>query len=246
MALVSHNPNRSTGATIRAAFIASLPVLMGYVTMGTAFGVLLVQQVPSANPLWALGMCVTQVSGSMQFAAVEMLRNSESYSLIVTALLALLINIRYAIYGLPFIRIFQNYPWWLKPWLILGLTDETYAIICENHRHGKQRLYYITCVVVFDISYWIIGGVTGAIIGNHLPFPTEGIEFAMVALFIVILVDLCRNRLNWFPAAVGGAITTAVVTAAFVINPALANKTLLPAMLLIIGILLAKRPRRVA
>lgn len=229
---------------VRAAFIASLPVLMGYVTMGFAFGVLLVNRVDGANALWVLLMSSTTVSGSMQFAAVEMLRNYAGYSLALTALLALLINIRYSVYGLPFIRIFRAYPWWLRYFLILGLTDESYAIICDNRRRGKARMHYITLVVGLDYLYWIIGGVLGALAGNHLPFPTDGIDFAMVALFVVILVDLCRVRTNRTPAAIGGGITAAVLAVVLMISPSNANKILLPAMAAIVAVLLAMRPRR--
>ena len=58
--------------TIRSAFISSMPVLMGYLTMGMAFGILLVTQVPGANGFTAAVMSIFTISGSMQFAAVDM------------------------------------------------------------------------------------------------------------------------------------------------------------------------------
>ena len=83
-------------------------------------------------------MSVFTISGSMQFAAVDMLRNSEGYSLLLTALLAFMINIRYAVYGLPFLRVFRPYARPLRYYLIGTLTDETYAIETQDHRHGKE------------------------------------------------------------------------------------------------------------
>ena len=238
------SPERRYGPTVRAAFVASLPVLMGYFTMGVAFGVLVVTQVPGFHAGWTALMSLFTVSGSMQFAAVEMLRNAPKYSLLSTAILAVLINIRYSVYGLPFLRVWRNYPWWLRWGLILGLTDETYAIICASQRHGKIQRCYVSCVVFFDIAYWVVGTVTGALLGNHLPFPTEGIEFAMLALFVVILVDLCRTRENWRPAIVGGAVTAAVIGTAMACFPGTANKTLLIAMAIIIAILAGRAPIR--
>ena len=85
---------RRYGPTVRAAFVASLPVLMGYVTMGIAFGVLVVTQVRGFHAGWTFLMSLFTVSGSMQFAAVEMLRNAPKYSLFSTAILAVLINVR--------------------------------------------------------------------------------------------------------------------------------------------------------
>lgn len=236
-------PGRRYLPTVREAFIASLPVLMGYVTMGIAFGVLIVTQVQGFHAGWTFLMSLFTVSGSMQFASVEMLKNAPQYSLIGTAILAVLINIRYTVYGLPFLRVWRNYPWWLRWGLILGLTDETYAIICASPRHGKIQRCFVSCVVFFDIAYWCIGTVTGTLLGNHLPFSTEGIEFAMLALFVVILVDLCRKRENWRPAIVGGAVTAVVIAIAMACFPGTANKTLLIAMAIIIGILLRRAPR---
>ena len=76
--------------TIRAAFISSMPVLMGYLTMGMAFGILLATQVRASNGFTDLVMSIFTISGSMQFAAVDMLRNSENYSLLLDIRLILL------------------------------------------------------------------------------------------------------------------------------------------------------------
>ena len=237
-------PARRYGQTLREAFLASLPVFMGYEAMGIAFGVLIATRVPGFHAGWTALMSLFTVSGSMQFAAVEMLRNSAQYSLLATALLAVLINIRYCVYGLPFLGTWRNYPWWLRAPLILGLTDESYAIISASRRHGKRQLLFVCCVVFLDIAYWVSGTVIGNLLGRHLPFPTDGIEFAMLALFVVILVDLCRQRANWQPALIGGSVTALVLAVAMLCFPGTANKTLLVAMAVIIAILGLRAPRR--
>ena len=63
----------------RKAFADSLPVLMGYLSMGTAFGILLVTQANGANAITASIMSFSTISGSMQFASVEMLKNAEGF-----------------------------------------------------------------------------------------------------------------------------------------------------------------------
>ncbi|MBR4519288.1 MAG: hypothetical protein IKO65_09835, partial [Victivallales bacterium] len=68
--------------------------------------------------------------------------------------------------------------------------------------------------------------------------------FAMLALFVVILVDLCRKHENWRPAIVGGVVTAVVIAIAMAFFPGTANKTLLIAMAIIIGILLRHAPSR--
>lgn len=231
---------------LHAAFTAAAPVILGYLTMGIACGVLLVQQVPAANAWWCLLFSPLALSGSMQFAAAEMLRNAASYTLFMTAVMALLINIRYCIYGLPFIRLFKCYPWYQRLFLIQNLSDETYAIMVSSTRHGRDRRNFMMLVAAFDYSSWIAGTVIGAMVGSHLPFPTDGIEFAMVALFVVILVDLCREKSNRIPAAIGGVATFIVIGLAMLFCPSLANKSLLLAMVLMTAALVAIRPKESA
>jgi 4-azaleucine resistance transporter AzlC len=231
------------GGVLKDALLAASPVILGYLTMGFAFGVLLVKSVPNSNGWWCLGFSAGALSGSMQFASVEMLKNAAEYTLFNTAVLALLINIRYCVYGLPFVKLFREYPWYLRLFLIQNLSDETYAIMASSTRTGKERRNFFTLVALFDYSSWVIGTILGAVIGGHLHFPTEGIDFAMVALFVVILVDLCREKQNLFPAAIGALSTIAVMVPAMLLFPRLANKTLLAAMVLMTAILVAKRPR---
>ncbi|MCQ2397219.1 MAG: AzlC family ABC transporter permease [Lentisphaeria bacterium] len=227
----------------RAALAAAAPVILGYLTMGIACGVLLVQQVPAANGWWCLLFSTFALSGSMQFAAAEVLKNAVNYSLLMTAVMALLINIRYCIYGLPFLRLFRCYPWYQRFFLIQNLSDETYAIMVSSRRHGRDRRNFMMLVAAFDYASWIAGTVIGAIIGSHLPFPTDGIEFAMVALFVVILVDLCREKSNRLPALIGGGATLIVIGLAMAFCPTFANKSLLLAMALMTAVLVAMRPK---
>lgn len=226
---------------LKAALADSLPVLMGYLSMGIAFGVLLVTQVKEANYLWAFGMSTTTVSGSMQFASVEMLKNAPQYSLFLVAVLAFLINIRYAMYGVSFIRIFKAYPWYVRSYLTIALTDETYAIECRTKFHGKTRRNYFLLVSALDHFYWIIGTVTGALLGKNLPFDTKGIDYAMTALFLVILTDLCREKRNLLPGAIGIFSTLLVLISFHFLLPLHVNKMLLPAMILMLSLLLFSR-----
>ena len=231
----------SSPEVLKTALRDTLPVLMGYLSMGIAFGVLLVTQVKEADFLWALGMSASTISGSMQFAAVEMLKNSTSYTLGLIALLALLINIRYAMYGISFIKIFKAYPLYVRAYLAVALTDETYAIECRCPFRGRKRRTYFLLVSAFDHFYWIAGSVTGALLGRNLPFETMGIDFAMTALFLVILTDLCRKKSQILPAAAGGVSTLFVLILFQLFLPAHMNKMLLPAMLLMLSLLLLRR-----
>ena len=113
-----------TKKVFKAAFIASLPVLAGYLAMGCAFGSLLDAQA-GLGAFWSLLMSVTIYSGSMQFAAVDIL--NAGLPLLKVALLTIFINIRYAMYGFALIERFEG-KGWKKLYMITALTDETYAL----------------------------------------------------------------------------------------------------------------------
>lgn len=227
----------------RKAFADSLPVLMGYVSMGTAFGILLATQVRGANFLTAAMMSFSTISGSMQFAAVEMLANAASYTLLLTAMLAVLINIRYAMYGISLVRYFANYPWYIRYYLIWTLTDETYALESSTTLRGRKRMYYSLLVSSFDHLYWLTGSVIGAAAGAFITFDTAGIDFAMTALFLVVLTDLVRNKANRLPALTGGISTLLALIFFVAIYPDAVNRMLLAAMALMIVILLMQRKK---
>ena len=227
----------------RKAFADSLPVLMGYVSMGTAFGILLATQVRGANFLTAAMMSFSTISGSMQFAAVEMLANAASYTLLLTAMLAVLINIRYSMYGISLVRYFANYPWYIRYYLIWTLTDETYALESSTTLRGRKRMYYSLLVSSFDHLYWITGSVIGAATGAFITFDTAGIDFAMTALFLVVLTDLVRNKANRLPALTGGVSTLLALIFFVAIYPDAVNRMLLAAMALMIVILLMQRKK---
>lgn len=189
-------------AVLKEAFLDSLPVMMGYLSMGIAFGILY-----SANtglsPFWAFLMGVTIVSGSLQFAAVDML--SSSMPLLQVGLLTLFINIRYSMYGLSLIRKFREIALRRRWYLIFMLTDENYALIVKRLPkcgYGDSDGFMLALSVMNHL-YWIIGCLTGAVFGSLVKFNTQGIEFSMTALFLVILTDQCREKENRIPAFIG-------------------------------------------
>ena len=96
---------------------------------------------------------------------------------------------------------------------------------------------------MFDHSYWISGSVIGALAGSMLTFNPVGIDFAMSALFLVILVDLLRKRSNWIPALTGALATLLVLIFFVICFPSQVNRMLLAAMSIMIVVLLMLRKK---
>ena len=180
-------------AILRRAFVNSLPVLMGYTTMGFAAGVLLSVKggVPCA-PAWSFAVAASLVSGTMSFSIVPAMAASESFPAV--ALLTLGINFRYAFYGFSMLARWKGVPVLQKWFLVHSLADEIYALdlACTIGDPLKNRLY---CLFnhALCVGYWVLGSVAGSVAGSALPIPSRGIEFAMVALFLVIFTDQMKG-----------------------------------------------------
>ena len=196
-----------TRKVLKAAWISSLPVMMGYLTMGFAAGVLFAGriEVPAVG-FWAFLTSATSISGALQFLMSEWAQKQTP--LLDVALLTFCLNLRYAMYGFSLLERFRGIPWWKKFYLIWTLTDETYALEVENKvPEGESSLSYCLAVAAFDHLYWVIGVTSGALFGSGVRFDNRGIDFAMTALFLVILTDQCREKRNRIPALTGLAAT---------------------------------------
>ncbi len=189
---------------LRAAFPKTMPVLMGYLFLGLAFGVLLREK--GFGWYWALLMSVTIYSGSLQFFATELV--ALAFQPVTAFFMGLLINARYAFYGLSLLEKFREFPLGKRIYMIFGLTDETYALLCSSQPpEGVDGQWYSFFIVLLDHCYWIIGSLLGNLLGGILPFSSEGIEFAMTALFLVIFTDQLMDRKNRPSGALGVGIT---------------------------------------
>ena len=209
---------------VKKAFVASLPILTGYIFLGIGFGILL--QRSGYGIIWAFAMSVFIFAGSLQYAAVGLLAGGASF--ITVALTTFLVNARHIFYGISLIDKFKN-TGKRKPYLIFGLTDETYALLVKDNsdiEKDKLPTYYFL-VTLFDHSYWITGCVLGAFIGSILPFDTEGIDFVLTALFITIVTDQWLKTKNHIPCIIGAV---ASVLALVIFG---SENFLIPAMILI-------------
>lgn len=181
------------------AFKQSVPVMLGYIFLGIAFGLML--QNAGYHFIWAFLISLFVYAGSMQFVLVTLLTGGAS--LLHTAMMTLFINGRHIFYGLSFVEKFKKSGKYY-PYLVFSLTDETYSVLCglkvPEGMDEKKVSFYISAL---DHSYWIIGSTVGALLGQLLTFHTAGIDFSMTALFIVIVLNQWMENKQHTPAIIG-------------------------------------------
>jgi 4-azaleucine resistance transporter AzlC len=190
-----------TRAIARRAFVDSLPVLMGYTTMGFVAGVLLAAKGDVIlSPVWGFLSAALWVTGTMSIAGVPEI--AARTTALQFAVMTLAVNFRYVFYGFSMLSRWKDVPFLRKAYLILMLTDENYALEAScKIRDKKENLNYCTFLSSLNHSYWIVGVTAGTLavkILGHVVSPekirawTNGMEFSMAALFIVILTDQLR------------------------------------------------------
>ena len=218
-------------AAVLTAFRASLPVLTGYLVLGAGFGILMTASGFGILPSVCMGLFI--YAGSLQYIAVGLM--AAGASLPEIAVTSLAVNARHIFYGISMAEKYAG-TGKIKPYLIFSLTDETYALVVAPPPLPQEQLNsFYFFVSLFDHFYWVAGSAIGAAAGSFIRVDTTGIDFALTALFVTILLSLLREKKNLFPAAAGlaGSIACLLIFGS--------DSFLIPAMILIAVILIAAR-----
>lgn len=217
----------------RKAFPYTIPVLTGYLFIGIAFGVMYAEK--GYSFLWAILMSLLVYAGSGQYLAVNFF--VPGFSFLQVIFLTFMVNVRHIFYGVSLLEKFNKIG--KKRWyMIFGLTDETYSLLCTtNVPKDVEEDKFLFAISIMNQSYWVLGSAIGAIAGTVLPINSEGIDFAMTALFVVIFVEQWMDRKNRIPELIGVAVAIVALTMFG------ASRFVLPAMLAIIALLFVGRKK---
>lgn len=219
--------------TIKQAFYRSVPVLAGYVVLGTGFGILM--RNAGYGVFWAAAMSIFIYAGSMQYVGVGLI--SGGASVLSTAITTFMVNARHLFYSISMVGKYKRSGKY-KPYMIFALTDETYSLLCDGKApEGVEPDLYRFFVSLFNHCYWVAGSIIGSLIGTVLPFSTAGIEFSMTALFVASFTEQWLTTKDHIPA-ITGLVSTLLSLIIFG-----RENFLIPAMLLITLVLTLLRKR---
>jgi 4-azaleucine resistance transporter AzlC len=162
-------------------------------------------------------------------------------SILTTALTTLMVQARHLFYSISLIEKYKGMGKY-KPYMIFGITDETYSLMSDPYIpvDKKDEPLYRFLVTLFDHCYWITGCVLGNLLGEVLPFSTDGLEFSMTALFVASFTEQWITMRDHVPA-ITGFVSTLLCLAVF--GP---ERFLIPALLLMTLILTLLRKREEA
>lgn len=211
----------------RAAFPHTVPIFAGFWFLGLTYGILMNV---SGFPFWfpAL-MSLTIFAGSMEFVTVNLLLGA--FDPLRAFLMTLMINARHIFYGISMLEKYKG-TGWKKLYLIFGMCDESFSINCTAKiPDGIDRSWFMFFVTLLNHFYWVFGATLGGIFGSLIHFDTEGLDFVMTALFVVIFLEQWLKDREHTPALIG-LILSFVCLAIFG-----ADHFIIPAMLAIFAAL---------
>ena len=217
--------------SLKFSFKRSIPFAIGFLPVGIAYGILMANA--GYNFVWSGLTSLIVFAGSLQMLMISFFQSDMSlFTIIITSLL---LNSRHIFYGLSFIEKFNSYGKW-KWFLIYALPDESYSLLCSyKPTDGVEEKWVHIFSDIFILVYWVAFSMLGGILGSFIPFDITGIDFALTALFIVILMEQMKGAVTLLPAVIAIAVSVLMIA---VLG---ADNFLLPALVLIVVILIFLR-----
>ena len=187
---------------LRAAFPHTVPILTGFLFLGMTYGVYM----SSLGFSWIYPtlMALTIFAGSMEFVTANMLLGA--FNPLQAFAMTLMVNARHLFYGLAMLDRFRGLGW-KKLYLIFGMCDETFSVTCSVRApEGVDEGWFMTFVTLLDQLYWVLGAALGGLCGSLLTLNTEGLDFVMTAMFVVIFLENWLKEENHTSSLLGLAL----------------------------------------
>ena len=187
----------------RQAFPYTIPIFAGFWFLGLTYGIYM--NISGFSFLYPMAMSFIIYGGSLEFIAVEMLLSP--FAPLQTLAMALLIQARHLFYGVSMLDKFRGMGW-KKIYLIFGMCDETFSInYSAQVPDGVDRGWFMFFVTLFNHLYWCSAATAGGILGSLISFDTEGLDFVMTAMFVVIFLEQWLKEKKHYSAVIGVGVS---------------------------------------
>ncbi len=220
-------------SAMKAAFPHTIPIFAGFWFLGMTYGIYM--NVSGFSFWYPMLMSLTIFAGSMEFVAVNLLLGA--FNPLQAFAMTLMINARHLFYGISMLDKYRGNG--LKDiYLIFGMCDESFSInYTADIPEGIDKGWFMFFVTLFNHFYWFFGATLGGIFGSLIHFNTEGLDFVMTAMFVVIFMEQWMKEKNHVSAFVGIGVSLLCLIAFG------AENFIIPAMVGILGVLtLVKNP----
>ncbi len=221
---------KKSGAIKKAfitAFPYTIPIFAGFWFLGMTYGIYM--NVSGFSFWYPMLMSITIFAGSVEFVAVNLLLGA--FNPLQALAMTLMINARHLFYGISMLEKFWG-TGWKKIYLIFGMCDESFSInYTADIPEDVDRGWFMFFVTLLNHFYWFFGATLGGIFGSLIHFNTEGLDFVMTAMFVVIFLEQWLKEKNHTSAFVGTGISVLCLLAFG------ADNFIIPSMFAMLGVL---------
>jgi len=207
----NENPASAIGGTplgrFRRGIGLGLPIFLGYVPVGAAFGVL----------AHSLGFTVAQafansafaLAGAGQFIGLSLLQGGSDVVGVLAA--TAVVNLRYVLFSSTMSPYLRDVPLGKQAWLAFSLTDETFAVNISDRKQGLATVESMAGVGAIAWLGWVAGTLLGVVGAGWIGDPSRwGVQFAMPAMFTALFIALADDWRHVVTGVVAGALALAM------------------------------------
>lgn len=222
-----HHENTKYRKALKAAFPYTIPIFAGFWFLGLTYGIYM--NVSGFSFWYPCLMSLTIFAGSVEFVAVNMLLGA--FDPLQAFAMTLMINARHLFYGISMLDRYKG-TGLKKFYLIFGMCDESFSInYTANIPEDVDKGWFMFFVTLLNHFYWFSGATLGGLFGSLIHFNTEGLDFVMTAMFVVIFMEQWLKDKK-HTSSILGLVLSAACLAIFG-----AEHFIIPAMAAILGAL---------
>lgn len=188
---------------LKAAFPHTIPIMTGFLFLGASYGIYM--NVSGFEFWYPMITSMLIFAGSVEFVTVNLLLGA--FNPLQAFLLALMINARHIFYGISMLDKYRG-TGLRKFYLIYGMCDESFSVnYTAEIPEDVDKGWFMFFVNLLNQIYWVAGATIGGILGGVIAFNTNGIEFVMTAMFVVIFLEQWLKEKNHIPSILGLVIS---------------------------------------
>jgi len=187
-----------------AALAQTLPIALGYMPVGMAYGVLAGKA--GLDALNVLAMSVLVYAGSAQLVAVGLFASGASAAALVVTTLA--INLRHLLFSAAMAPLLAGWRKRELAFFAFELTDESFALHAARFGRGERDKRLTLSINVMAQSAWVGGTALGVALGDVLgDGRAMALDFALPGMFLALLAGQLKSRSHAAAALVGAALS---------------------------------------
>ncbi|WP_303971752.1 AzlC family ABC transporter permease [Faecalicoccus pleomorphus] len=180
---------------LKCAFPHTIPIMTSFLFLGMSYGIYM--HVSGFSFWYPMLMAMTIFAGSVEFVCVNFLLGA--FDPLQAFIVTLILNARHIFYGISMLDRFKGMGW-KKIYLIFGMCDETFSVnYTADIPQDVDPGWFMFFVTLLNQIYWVLGATLGGLFGPLITFNTEGLDFVMTAMFVVIFLEQYlkdKNHLN--------------------------------------------------